>query len=552
MRITVNRSGLKVLDTTFEVNTIYVGSQGSCQVSLKADTRVAPMHLMIFKEEVNGENRWFVEPLHDQFHTTYLDGHLLRGRAEIKDGSEIKIGDYTITVFREEDIEKKKDDQLVPVEVVAKGHIDLDATLGLTNEQMGLPEDVIVKHRSETVSLSKGKLDYISAFAIKLMQINDVRGLIDTAATVLVKDFQARVCWIGLRSDDEGNLHLCVGKDAMGNTIDVPSSARQFSYAVVECGRGVLKQPPADAHNSSAIAAPLIGPDGSLGMIYLESRADKSRYNVSDLDTLIYICYQMGLILDNLLRRQTEQLEKLRDIDQQFAKKLRSNIAPWQIPQWPGLQIGVLSDEGQGIPTDFYDIVPVGEELAGILVGKLPENIQDSAICIAQISSAFKIGIVHRDTPQMLMRQINWLLFCSSSEPRYVSMAIANIDPRSGEFYISTAGAVFSYLVSGLGEAKLLQTPNNPLVGQAKKAKYEMIKGVLQPDQYLVLFTPGVLNIRSLRGESITEKGILDTIADSTAPTAGGVVNELADYIRGFVGEEPPLEDTTIVIIRKL
>ncbi len=547
MRIVVERGDSKVFDQRFGESTIYIGSHSNCQISLKGDAKVAPRHLVIFREITDGEEKWFVEPLHDQYHTSYLNGHLIRSRTGLNDKDEIKIGNFQITVFFE-----RKKEVLVPVQVIAKGHNELKETFGFTQEDLKLSEEVIIKQKLDTFSISKGRFDYISSLTLKMLEIEDIRTLIEAVAEVLIRDFQASIAWIGLRNDEEGNLHLCTGKDSAGNPIDVPARAREFSFAVVECARSVLLQSLKEKPKSSAMAAPLIGPDGSLGMIYLESRPDKQRYNVSDLDTLVFICYQMGLVIDRLLRVQTEQLEQLQSVDQQLARKVQGNIVPWELPQWPGLQLAVLSEAGTGYVTDFYDIVPLGAERLMVLVGKIPEGATDSAICMGEISSAFRIGAVHRDAPQVLMREINWLLFCTASEPRRISVAIASINPETGEFYLCSAGQIKAHIIAGVDEVNSLNLPDNPLVGMAKKARYETIKGVLKPNQILLLSTPGIFSVTSSKGKVLKEEQLLEVIVDSSAPTASGIMNELADYIRNFMGKDKPEQDITLIMIRKV
>ncbi len=545
MRIVVEKGEARFIEKQFAGGTIYIGNNPQCHIVLPGSNQIAPRHLMIFEEG----DKWFAEPLHDQYHITKLNGHLLRERTELKDKDVITAGGFSIHVFPSE----KSEDKSVPVQVIAKGHQELQTTIGFSLEELKLPENVIVKQITETFSLSKGRLSYMSVLALRMLEAPDVRTLMTIVIDALIKDFDACCAWIGLRSDPEGHLHLSTGKDLVGNSVDAPITAKKFAYAVVECARAVIQQSIEDNPNRSAIACPLVSPDGSLGMVYLESQPNKPRYNVADLDMLMFVCNQMAIAIDRLLRLQAEQLEQIKSLDQELARKVQSGVAPWQVPQWEGLKVSVLAEPGGELTTDFYDIISVGTEHAMIMIGQTPPGRSDTAISIAEVSSAFRIGAVHKDLPQVLMRQINWLIFTTASEPRHIHLGLLSIDPNSGEFYLAIAGNIHAYLLTASGKISKIKTPENPLVGEARKAKYEAVKGKLNDEQSLVLVSSGLFSLTSPKEELYEEEHFAEIISDVASETPNRIIAELVDDIKSFMGTKSrrPTSDITVLILKK-
>ncbi len=543
MRIVAEKGEASFTEKQFAGGTIYVGSHNQCHIVLPGDNHIAPRHLMIFEE---GE-KWFVEPLHDQYHMTRLNGHLLRERMELKDKDVITAGSFTIRVFPSE----KSEDKSVPVQVIAKSHTELQNTLGYTLEDLKLPDTVIVKQVSDTFSLSRGRLGYLSALALRMLEAPDVRTLMTIVVDVMIKDFDACCAWVGLRSDAEGYLHLSTGKDLVGNAIDAPPGAKKFSFAVVECARAVIQQSLDDRPDRSAIASPLISPDGSLGMVYLESQPGKPRYNVADLDMLMFICNQMAIAIDRLLRLQAEQLDQIKSLDQELARKVQSGVAPWQVPQWGGLKVAVLAEPGGGLTTDFYDILSVGNDHAMVMIGQTPPGRSDTAISIAEASSAFRIGAVHKDSPQVLMRQINWLVFTTSSEPRHIHLALLSIEPDSGQFYLALAGNLHAYLLTSSGKMTKIKTPDNPLVGETRKTKFEAVRGKLNSEQSIVLASSGLFTLTSRREEIYEESHFVELLADVASEPPNRIMGELVDDISGFTGGKKHSSDITVLLLKK-
>jgi serine phosphatase RsbU (regulator of sigma subunit) len=221
------------------------------------------------------------------------------------------------------------------------------------------------------------------------------------------------------------------------------------------------------------------------------------------------------------------------------------------LPQWPELKLVVLTEPGSNACTDFYDVLPLGEKQGMILIGQTSPDQSDAAVSIAEFSSAFRIGAVHRDIPPVLLRQVNWLLFSSASEPRRMSAGVLGIDPQSGEFCISLAGKVYAYLVGTTGKVVQLKTENNPLVGESRKSKYEAIKGKLNPNQFMALCTGGLFSLTSSNGDRFTEKHLLDFLQDNADQTPARILSELVDDISAFTGGEKPKEDITLLLLRK-
>lgn len=547
MRIVVEQGETVVVDQEVEGNAIYIGRHEHCQIKLPVHDAVAPRHLVLFEE--NGT--WFVDTLHDSYQTTQLNGHLLQGRQELPDGGELRVGDLRITYHADEKVEEKADEKVVPFLVVARDLPDLQDTDGYGAADLHVPPGVIIKHRMDTFSLAKGRIEYLSNLSLRMMEMPDVRSLLGMVLDSLLRDFEARVAWIGLRTDEEGHLNLSAGRDLAGRPIDAPATARQLSFAAAECARALLLQSLPDHPDRSCIASPLISPDGSLGMIYLESTPGKNPYTVSDLDTLVFGCHHMAMAIDRLLRREKAQLDHVRSADQELARKVQSRTAPWQLPQWPELHLAVLSEPGTGPCTDFYDVLPLGERQAMLLWGQTTAGGSDAAVCIAEMSAAFRIGAVHRDVPAVLLRQMNWLMFTTAGEPRRISAGVLAIDPQTGEFLLAAAGRVHAFFLGANGKVVRVQIPENPWIGESRKSRYEAVKGRLGTDQTLVLCTGGIFSVVSGKATHFDEAHLSDLLSDSADQPPARILGDLAEDLVAFSGGKKPVPDITLLLLRK-
>jgi hypothetical protein len=234
MRLVVEQGEASFFDQEFQSGTIYIGRHEQCQVRLPGDDQIAPRHVMVYEQA----GRWFIEPLHDQFHTTNFNGRLLRERTEIVCDSEVVIDGFRIKMFYKPKVKNKS----LPFQIISRSHLTLQETMGLGPADMDLPENVIIKNRNETFSLSKGRMDYLSEMTLRLMDLPDVRGLLSAVIDTLLVDYDASSVWIGLRTEENGEMHLSAGKDISGRAIDAPATCKRIRHATVECARSILLQ----------------------------------------------------------------------------------------------------------------------------------------------------------------------------------------------------------------------------------------------------------------------------------------------------------------------
>jgi len=539
MRIIVEQGEIVYYDQEISKGTYYIGRHDQCQIKLPGNDQIAPRHVMIFEE--NGS--WFVTPLHNQFHMTKLNGQQLQSKRKLMDGYELTIGDFRIKCHQK--------DTTFYCEIQAKSIDDLQATNNYQIKDMNLPDSVVIKSRNDTFSLSKGYQEHLLTLARRMIDSLDLRSLLSAMVEMLLNDLQASCVWIGLRTNNEGELALSAGRNLLGRTIDIPPTAQRFSFATVECGRAMLQSCMEDDPERTCICCPLIGPQGSLGMVYLESNPLTIRYNLNHLDNLFFICNHLAMAIDHLMQKEQQKSQQIRALNQELAKKVQSCIASWQVPQWPELQLAVLSEPGTGPCTDFYDIVPLGEKQAMILIGHAFSESSDTAVCIAQMISAFRIGAIHRDHLHVLMRQINWLMNATAPEPRRISTGVLAINPETGEYSYCAAGDIYAYLLGMSGKVVKIQNSPNPLVGESRKSKYETVSGKLATEQLMVLCTHGIYSVVSDQKAPFDENHLWDVLADNRDQPPARIITELAEDIGGFTGGKRTVNAVTLLVLRK-
>ena len=118
MRLVIKKDGRDNSEYNFTSGPINIGRHSDSQVLL-SDLSVSRHHAVLFNTE---DGKWILEDL-DSANKTYLDGQEIK-KSEVKDGSVIRIGDFTIEIAIEVKRETDKETNLEDTLEKTAFHID--------------------------------------------------------------------------------------------------------------------------------------------------------------------------------------------------------------------------------------------------------------------------------------------------------------------------------------------------------------------------------------------------------------------------------------------
>jgi PAS domain S-box-containing protein len=205
-------------------------------------------------------------------------------------------------------------------------------------------------------------------------------------------------------------------------------------------------------------------------------------------------------------------------------------------PAVPPLEIG----------GDWYDVLRVGDNRIGIIVGDCVGRGLSAAAVMGQLRSSARALLLTGAEPGMLLEELDAVAelipdaFCTT-----VFLAILNIE--TGEFCYSCAGHVPAVVAAPHSEPTLLSDARSvPLAVNRKRSRPQSFV-VLPPGSTLMLYTDGLVERR--------EVSIDDGIARVSETVAGGLnlpVDGVADAVLSAMA--PPTgydDDIAIVVYRQ-
>jgi len=302
----------------------------------------------------------------------------------------------------------------------------------------------------------------------------------------------------------------------------------------------------------SVLAGPLNGPDGTLGMIYLDTGDSGRRFDARDLDFLSVLAnvfaYQLDAVFKALARNKAAMIEGQVSV----AHEIQARITPRKLPQTDELQFGAFRETGRERTGDIYDVVRLASNKVAVMVAQTPASGAMPSMLMAQAQTAFRIAAMHQDGPQVFLRSLNWLLYDGQRDHSLQCFA-GVIDPVTGQLPYSMAGHVGAFMVGARGEDRSLAPQDlPPELSLNKAAVYPLLTEQIEPGETLVLFTSGVTTAQNRKGETFGEERFVNILCDGFGQLASATLKEMLTDLRSFTEGGTQPDDITVLLAHRV
>jgi len=287
MRLVVKKGDRTVEEFRFGEGPIYIGRQPNSQVFLP-EAMVSRQHAVIF---ISGDGKWIVEDL-DSANQTYLNEKSIH-KAEIKTGDRLRISDFTLEVYLEDETETDKPTHL-------------EDTLVTASASRG-PQIIVRRPDSEHAPDIKLPAKRVKDFMEATEAICKAKGpdkLLQVLLGVMLRQFGGYRAWCALRNESTGPMTSHAGKSRDGEAVALSdiNINDQITQAVEKGQFLLLPQVSGQVKGQrirSAMIAPIMDPTGCFGVLYVDNAADHEQYTLSDLDYLMLLAISTAAILEN-------------------------------------------------------------------------------------------------------------------------------------------------------------------------------------------------------------------------------------------------------------
>lgn len=525
----------KRLRTTLQAGPgmISIGSSPECGVHLP-DPKLPAHQASLTQDE---EGAWWLEVV-DPSVPTCLNRAIQRGRAKLRHADEIEMGLFSIRLFMES---KKTRDEIRRERMQA-----LSRQHGET-----LPLGALIQKFDDGVQVSKEHLEQITLLALRLEQTETVQDLMPPLLRALLRTFDARRAWVGIRKTDEGDFDWSLAAAANGQPCERPSLSRNMELRCLAHTQYVCVPEASAAGVGSAMAVPLVCQAGNLGILYVENDPEDAHYGEEALHALSAVSCSIGMPIENVLRKVVAKRRQTATTEQMVARLTQDAVTPKALPQWDNLLLAAYRHMGSAHCSDFYDVVQLRDKTAAILLARVAAQGEVLSRYLAEMRAAFRTAALYSEPPHLFARALNWVIYDGDSR-QTIDFACVWVAPESGKVHYCAAGAgVHIGRIRADGGCERVEAPEMPPIGRTRAPAFTCQTIDLGAGETLVLATEGVNSAVDARQEVFGWEGLKENLCDGLGDTPGTTLSELAKDLTEFLQGGSCPDDLTVLLVQR-
>ena len=299
-------------------------------------------------------------------------------------------------------------------------------------------------------------------------------------------------------------------------------------------------------------ALPLVVKGEFVGALVLVEPAYAERSGNRREEILRGIADQAAIAIQNdRLQAETSRRERLEQ-EMLLAHDIQRSLMPDRFPETPGWQLAAICEPAREVGGDFFDLIRLPDESLGLVIADVADKGMPAALFMANARAMIRALAHHHRSPAAVLEQVNHLLLPDSHQGMFVTALFASLSVRGGMLTYCNAGH------------------NPPLVWRAQQHRTERLEtgGTalavladprledhslrLDSGDWLVLYTDGVTEAFSDRSESFHgEDRLCSAIEANASGGAQQMLDAIQESVRVFVGETPPSDDLTVLVVRR-
>ena len=255
----------------------------------------------------------------------------------------------------------------------------------------------------------------------------------------------------------------------------------------------------------------------------------------------------MGLLVRD---HNKEILERERTGQElRMANLIQERLLPRQTPVLPGWSLAVRYQPARDSRGNFHDFLFLPDGSLMLALADVSETGLPAAAVMATTRATFR-GAARRMMPPHEALEYSNDLLCPEMDPEgSVSCVYGVLEPTSGRLLIANAG--FSApLLSHNGDGSTLRPPGTPL-GVELEARYEQDELHIDPGEFILFCSDGLVNARNARGETFGATR-LGSVLKGQAESAHALVETLLAEVNAFTGRGTAQKsDITLMVVER-
>ncbi|HEX7542039.1 MAG TPA: SpoIIE family protein phosphatase, partial [Anaerolineales bacterium] len=299
------------------------------------------------------------------------------------------------------------------------------------------------------------------------------------------------------------------------------------------------------------IGFPLMIKNDLFGVMLVEEDSDARRFRQKRVDIVNSIAQQVALSIQNEhLQREMVNRERL-EHEINLARQIQKTFLPEHLPEIAGWNLAATWITARQVGGDFYDVIELPGGRLGLFIADVSDKGIPAALFMALTRTLVRAVVYDTPSPADAMQRVNALIIPDNQQGMFVTAVYGVLTLKSGEFTYANAGHNPPIWLCGAKRTMESLTRTGAALGIIENLPMEDRTIMLEPDDFLLLYTDGLTEAFSPDDETFGDERLRQVLEAAEAATARGLLDVLEASVRQFMGPLPPADDLTMLGVKR-
>ena len=230
------------------------------------------------------------------------------------------------------------------------------------------------------------------------------------------------------------------------------------------------------------------------------------------------------------------------------AAAIQRSVLPDPLPEFSGFDLAARCVPADVVGGDVYDAVSLASDAIAFAIADVSGHGLPAALEARDVLVGLRMGSARQMKIEATVRKLNAILYRSTLSSRFVSLVYGELE-SDGRFQFVNAGHPHPVLVNRDATRAFPET--GLVLGVSRDVQHRVRHGEIGPGGVLVLVTDGILETLSPSGEEFGASRVASLVRALMAKPAAWIVSALFEAVADHSGERSPVDDATVLLIKR-
>ena len=297
----------------------------------------------------------------------------------------------------------------------------------------------------------------------------------------------------------------------------------------------------------SILCVPLVRNGQEIGVLQVLNPVGREFFDDADLEAFTAYGTLAATAIDKLRTIERERLQERVAQEFAFAREIQASFLPQTLPQLPNLSFAATYRPALNVGGDFYDVVVIGPDEIYFVIGDVSGKGTPAALLMAQALSILRMILKPGLPPATVIARWNEMLTGHTIRGMFITAILGRIVCSERRIEMSSAGHCHPFHVRTSGSPAEMRISGSPPLGLLPELPARVHTLVMDPDEWLVLYTDGLTESFNADDVPLDKEGVSRLLQGSFRGPSD-VVDALNVGELNHRQQAPPHDDLTVLV----